>query len=79
MDGRATGCVRVPTDTLIQVGLPTVYDASHACNQFFGAGPWQAHPNNVRDFWNTGLIINANVAVAQQRSQQRAFVGRPHE
>jgi len=81
MDGRATGCVRVPTDTLIQVGLPTVYDASHACNQFFGAGPWQAHPNNVRDFWNTGLIINANVAVARSsdRSNVRLSVGRTNE
>src|SRR5437899_2943864 len=25
MDGRATGCIRVPTDTLVQVGLPTIY------------------------------------------------------
>jgi TonB-linked SusC/RagA family outer membrane protein len=81
MDGRATGCVRVPTDTLIQVQRPTIYDSAHPCNQFFGAGPWQAHPNNVRDFWNTGLIINANIAVARSsdRSNVRLSVGRTNE
>jgi len=81
MDGRATGCVRVPTDTVIQVGVPAIYDSSHPCNQFFGAGPWQAHPNNVRDFWNTGLIVNANVAVARSsdRSNVRLSVGRTNE
>src|SRR5438093_2046257 len=39
LDGRTTGCVRVPTDTLIQIGVPAIYDASHPCNQFFGVGP----------------------------------------
>jgi len=81
MDGRSTGCVRVPSDTLIQVGVPAVYDATHACNQFFGAGPWTAHPNNVRDFWQTGLMVNANVAVARSsdRSNVRLSVGRTNE
>jgi len=33
-------------------------------------GPVVPAPNNVRDFWNTGLIINANIAVARaQRAQ----------
>src|SRR5207244_12989672 len=64
LDNRTTGCIRIPTDTLIEVGRPSLYDAAHACNQFFGVGPWSAHPNNVRDFWQTGLMITANVAVA---------------
>src|SRR5260370_10165048 len=77
MDGRTTGWIMVP-------GTPfgtTNYDPSHPCNQFFGAGPWQAHPNNVRDFWQTGLIINANVAVARSSatSNVRLSVGRTNE
>src|SRR5437667_1143230 len=73
LDGRTTGCVFVAGTT--------TYDTSHPCNQFFGAGPWQAHPNNVRDFWNTGLMINANVAVARSsdRSNVRLSVGRTNE
>ena len=77
MDGRTTGCIMVP-------GTPfgtTNYDTSHPCNQFFGVGPWTSHPNNVADFWNTGLIINANVAVARSsdRSNVRLSVGRTNE
>jgi TonB-linked SusC/RagA family outer membrane protein len=81
MDGRGTGCVRVATDTLIEVGRPTIYDAARACNQFFGAGPWVAHPNNVRDFWNTGLVTNEHVAVASSsdRHNVRLSVGRTNE
>ncbi len=80
MDGRATGCIRVP-GPLPAIGAANNYDATHACNQFFGAGPWTAHPNNVRDFWNTGLIINANIAVARSsdRSNVRLSVGRTNE
>src|SRR5213083_706058 len=81
LDGRATGCVRVAGDTSIGVGAPVTYDATHPCNQFFGAGPWTAHPNNVRDFWQTGLMVNANVAVARSsdRSNVRLSVGRTNE
>src|SRR5258705_10435609 len=81
MDGQTPGCVRVATDTLTKVGVPAIYDTGHPCNQFFGAGPWQAHPNNVRDFWNTGLMINANIAVARSsdRSNVRLSVGRTNE
>ncbi len=81
LDGRSTGCVRVASDTLLDIGVPAVYDASHPCNQFFGAGPWAAHPNNVRDFWQTGLMVNANVAVARSsdRSNVRLSVGRTNE
>jgi TonB-linked SusC/RagA family outer membrane protein len=80
MDGRTTGCVYL-TDTAGAPDYAAGYDQSHACNQFFGAGPWQAHPNNVRDFWNTGLMINANIAVARSsdRSNVRLSVGRTNE
>ena len=81
MDGRVNGCVRPSGAPLPAIGAANNYDTSHPCNQFFGAGPWQAHPNNVRDFWNTGLIINANVAVARSsdRSNVRLSVGRTNE
>ncbi len=77
MDGRTTGCIMVPGTPL---GTNN-YDTSHPCNQFFGVGPWSPHPNNVRDFWNTGLIINANIAVARasERSNVRLSVGRTNE
>jgi len=79
LDGRTTGCDRNGPRPGIQ--QPQNYDTSKPCNQFFGAGPWQAHPNNVRDFWNTGLMINANVAVARSsdRSNVRLSVGRTNE
>ena len=79
LDGRTTGCDRSGPRPGIQ--QPQNYDTTKPCNQFFGAGPWQAHPNNVRDFWNTGLIINANVAVARSsdRSNVRLSVGRTNE
>ena len=80
LDGRTTGCVYNTTPS----GAPDYaagYNMSHPCNQFFGAGPWAAHPNNVRDFWQTGLMINANVAVARSsdRSNVRLSVGRTNE
>src|SRR5437667_7019813 len=62
LDGRTTGCDR--SGPRPGIGQPQNYDTTKPCNQFFGAGPWRAHTNNVRDFWQTGLIINANVAVA---------------
>jgi TonB-linked SusC/RagA family outer membrane protein len=79
LDGRTTGCDRSGPRPGIQ--KPQNYDTTKPCNQFFGAGPWVAHPNNVRDFWNTGLIINANVAVARSsdRSNVRLSVGRTNE
>jgi TonB-linked SusC/RagA family outer membrane protein len=32
--------------------------------QFSGIKPWVAHPNNVRDFYQTGVILNNNVALS---------------
>src|SRR3989441_9497573 len=79
LDGRTTGCDR--SGARPGIGQPQNYDTTKPCNQFFGAGPWTAHPNNVRDFWDTGLIINANVAVARSsdRSNVRLSVGRTNE
>ncbi len=81
MDGRVNGCVRPTGAPLPAIGAANNYDTTHPCNQFFGAGPWQAHPNNVSSFWNTGLIVNANVAVARSsdRSNVRLSVGRTNE
>lgn len=74
LDGRTTGCVMVP-------GTPfgtSNYDTSKPCRQFFGVGPWTAHPNNVRDFWETGLSTSLNVAVARSstRNNIRLSFGR---
>ena len=79
LDGRTTGCDRNGPRPGIQ--QPQNYDLTKSCNQFFGVGPWQAHPNNVRDFWQTGLIVNANVDVARSsdRSNVRLSVGRTNE
>jgi TonB-linked SusC/RagA family outer membrane protein len=40
--------------------------------QFFGDGPWVAHPDNVRNFFNTGRTLTSNVA-ATGSSEQAAF------
>src|SRR6266446_7773864 len=77
LDGRTTGSVMVP-------GTPagiSNYDTSKPCHQFFGVGPWAAHPNNVRDFWDNGLVTNVNVAVARssERNNVRLSVGRTGE
>ncbi len=82
MDGRTTGCVMIynPVDS----GRPfqqSPYDTSKPCNQFFGVGPWAAHPNNVSDFWETGLVTSLNVAVARasNRNNVRLSFGRTGE
>ncbi len=73
LDGRTTGCV--------YNSAGTAYDTTKPCNQFFGVGPWQAYPNNVRDFWDTGVLTNVNVAVARatNRNNVRLSVGRTDE
>jgi TonB-linked SusC/RagA family outer membrane protein len=77
MDGRTTGCVMAP-------GTPfgtTNYDTTHPCNQFFGVGPWSAHPNNVSNFWETGITTSLNVAIARSsaRNNVRLSFGRMGE
>ncbi len=71
LDGRTSGCV--------YNAAGTAYDMSRPCRQFNGDGlPWRAYPNNVRDFWETGITTNVNVAVARatSRSNVRLSVGR---
>ncbi len=51
-------------------------------DQFFGKQqPWVAHPDNVRDFWNTGMLNTVNVAVSRssEQSNVRLSVGRKDE
>src|SRR5438105_7436556 len=80
LDGRTTGCV-YPTDAKRNPIISGGYDTTKPCRQFFGVGPWAAHPNNVRDFWSTGLVTNLNVAVARssERNNVRLAVGRTGE
>lgn len=51
-------------------------------DQFFGKQqPWVAHPNNVRDFWRTGVLTTVNVAAsrATTRNNVRLSVTRTNE
>ena len=34
-------------------------------SQFTGKDPWVAYPNNVKDFYQTGLIFNNNLAISK--------------
>src|SRR5437762_3108853 len=79
LDGRTTGCV-YPKDAAGK-SIVGAYDTTKPCRQFFGVGPWAAHPNNVRDFWDNGLVTNVNVAVARSsaRNNVRLSVGRTGE
>src|SRR5438034_1591588 len=79
LDGRTTGCDRNGPRPGIQ--QPQNYDLTKSCNQLYGDRPCHAHPNDVRDFWQTGLIVNANVDVARSsdRSNVRLSVGRTNE
>jgi TonB-linked SusC/RagA family outer membrane protein len=80
LDGRTTGCV-YPKDANGKPIISAGYDQTKPCRQFFGVGPWAAHPNNVRDFWDNGLMTNVNVAVARSsaRNNVRLSVGRTGE
>ncbi|WP_162053597.1 SusC/RagA family TonB-linked outer membrane protein [Pontibacter pamirensis] len=45
--------------------------------QFFGEGPWEASPNNVRDFFQTGITNNTNVAITggNEKANARLSLG----
>ncbi|MEJ2187219.1 MAG: SusC/RagA family TonB-linked outer membrane protein, partial [Gemmatimonadota bacterium] len=84
LDGRTTGCVfqrDAAGNTINDSNGHPLYDQSQACNQFNGPGPWIAHPNNVRDFFRTGMLNTVNVAVSRsaERSNVRLSVGRTDE
>lgn len=46
-------------------------------NQFFGEGPWEAHPDNVKDFFETGVTNNTNVAITggNEKANARLSLG----
>ena len=46
--------------------------------QFFGEGPWVAHPNNVRDFFDTGLTSNTNVQFSAGNERSDALISASH-
>ena len=84
LDGRTTGCMfqrDAQQNLVLDANGKPVYDTSQPCRQFFGVGPWAAHPDNVSGFWNTGLIVKANIAVARssERSHVRLSAGRTDE
>ena len=58
LDGRTTGCTFLPSST--------TYDTSAPCRQFnmLNGGPWIAHPDNVKDFFNTGHTTATTIAVS---------------
>ena len=58
LDGRTTGCIFLPNSTTYDTGAP--------CRQFnmLNGGPWSAHPDNVKDFFNTGHTMATTVAVS---------------
>ena len=74
LDGRTTGCVFLPNST--------TYDTSHPCRQFnmLNGGPWSAHPDNVKDFFNTGHTMATTVAVSggTDRVSARLSVGQDY-
>src|SRR5438270_1231215 len=57
LDNRTAGCV-YPKDAKGNPIYTGGYDTSKPCRQFLGVGPLSAHPNNVRDSWNTGVMTN---------------------
>jgi len=54
LDGRTTGCV--------YNAAGTAYDTTKPCNQFNGKGlPWVAHPDNVKNFFQSGYTMSNNI------------------
>ena len=68
LDGRTTGCSYIPSDDpRYDPANRYTYDTTAPCTQFFSNGeaaPWEAHPDNVRDFFETGRTTNASAAFA---------------
>ncbi len=82
LDGRTSGCVYAAGQAPAPVPpAKGVYDTTKPCHQFFGVGPWIAHPDNVASFYNTGVAGDVTVAVARsnQTSNLRMSVARHDE
>ncbi len=46
--------------------------------QFFGNAPFVAHPNNVRDFFDTGLTSNTNLQFSAGNERSDALISASH-
>jgi TonB-linked SusC/RagA family outer membrane protein len=80
MDGRTTGCTFIPTsDPRFNPATPFVYDNTRPCRQFnaLTGGPWSPHPDNVKDFFETGRTFSSTLAVSggTDRANARMSVG----
>jgi TonB-linked SusC/RagA family outer membrane protein len=72
LDGRTTGCTFQPGTQ--------IYDTTQPCRQFTapGGAPWIAHPDNVKDFFNTGHTRSSTIAFSggNDRASARLSFGR---
>lgn len=88
LDGRTHGCTLLPiyhdtswTNNHSLLEIPASgYDSSAPCSQFTAPGQataWVAHPNNIKDFFNTGHTWSNTVAVTggTDRANARLSIG----
>ena len=72
LDGRTTGCIFTAPGS-------GVYDTTAPCRQFdaVNGGPWMAHPDNVKNFFEQGSTFSTTVAVSggTDRANARMSVG----
>ena len=62
-----------PLDTGLEI--PQWFSAYDALNDTRAAQPWVSNPNNVRDFFNTGVTSTINVSVAGSNDAVHGRVG----
>jgi TonB-linked SusC/RagA family outer membrane protein len=81
LDGRTTGCAYIPSDDpRYNPTNPSTYDLTAPCVQWFSNGqpaPWVSHPDNVRDFFQTGKTVTNNVSAtgSSDRANFRLSLG----
>ena len=80
LDGRTVGCVFIPkSDPRYNAAEPNTYDQTKPCRQFTApnGGPWVAHPDNVKDFFQTGHTSTSTLAVSggTERANARMSLG----
>jgi TonB-linked SusC/RagA family outer membrane protein len=82
LDGRTTGCImNGNSNPFDAAGKPITgaYNQSAPCRQFTApnGGPWIAHPDNVKDFFNTGQTRSGNVAFSggSEKANARLSIG----
>ena len=76
LDGRSTGCKFIPsTDPRYNPAQPRTYDTTAPCRQFFSGGaaaPWVPAPNNVSDFFETGVTRTTSAALSGRTERAHA-------